>query len=298
MSNLKEILKERRPTLSESSIKTYTSILKSLHKKVFENEEFKESNLEKSGEILEYLKDVPPNKRKTILSALVVLTGKDDYRERMNDDVSEYNKEIQKQEASETQRDNWISTDEINEIFRGLENDAKILYKKTNKTPSDIQQIQNYVIVALCSGIFFAPRRSMDWCEMLKVMPELEQRSEVNYINKGKFIFNKFKTAKYHEGGQTIDIPIQVKNILNRWIAINPTNYLLHDNHGNKLTNVKLNQRINRIFGGKKVSVNNFRHTYLTDRYKETSEQNKKLAKDMSDMGSSENMAINYIKIK
>ena len=33
--NLAEILKEKRPTLSSSSVKTYTSVLKSLHAKVF-----------------------------------------------------------------------------------------------------------------------------------------------------------------------------------------------------------------------------------------------------------------------
>ena len=33
--NLGEILLKKRPTLGESSIKTYTSVLKSLHKKVF-----------------------------------------------------------------------------------------------------------------------------------------------------------------------------------------------------------------------------------------------------------------------
>jgi len=59
-----------------------------------------------------------------------------------------------------------------------------------------------------------------------------------------------------------------------------------------------LNQRLNRIFGGKKVGVNNFRHTYLTDKYAETSKKNKELSEDMSDMGSSQNMAINYIKLK
>lgn len=294
MPNIKEILKERRPTLSDSSIKTYTSILNSLHRKAFPNEDFDISNFDKCSDVLHHLRDSPANKRKTILSALVVLTDKDDYRDRMNNDVKEYNDEIDKQEMTETQRDNWITTDEINEIFKGLDNDAKMLYKKTNKTASDIQQIQNYVIVALCSGLFFAPRRSLDWCEFK--IKNVDKETD-NYIDKGKFVFNKYKTAKTY-GKQELAIPVQVKNILNRWIAINPTDYLLHDNNGNKLNSVKLNQRLNRIFGGKKVGVNNFRHTYLTDKYKSTSEQNKKLAKDMADMGSSTNMADTYIKLK
>lgn len=292
--NLKEELKKLRPNLSDSSIKTYSSILRNLHKKVFENQEIEKSNFNECSRVLEYLKDMPPNKRKTILSALVVLTDKDEYRNVMNGDVSDYNKEIQKQEKTETQRDNWITTDEIREIFNRLENDAKILFKKQNKSNTDIQQIQNYIIVSLLGGLFIPPRRSLDYCEM-KIRNV--NKDEDNYINKNKFVFNKYKTAKTY-GQQELEIPQTLKNILNRWIAINDGEYLLRDTRGNPLNSVKLNQYMNRIFGGKKISVNNMRHTYLTDKYKQTSEESKKLAKDMNEMGSSTNMADTYIKLK
>jgi len=292
--NLKEELKKLRPNLSDGSIKTYSSILRNLHKKVFENQEIEKSNFDKCNKVLEHLKDMPPNKRKTILSALVVLTDKDEYRNVMNGDVSDYNKEIQKQEKSETQRENWIETDEIREVFNRLENDAKILFKKQNKTNADIQQIQNYIIISLLGGIFIPPRRSLDYCAMkIKNI----NKDEDNYINKNKFFFNKYKTAKTH-GRKDLEIPQQLKNILNRWIAINDGEYLLRDKNGNQMTSTKLNQYMNRIFGGKKIAVNSMRHTYLTDKYKKTSEENKKLEKDMSDMGSSTNMADTYIKLK
>lgn len=292
--NIKEELKKLRPNLSEGSIKTYSSILRNLHKKVFENQEIEKSNFNEHNRILDHLKDMPANKRKTILSALVVLTDKDEYRNVMNGDVSDYNEEIQKQEKSETQRENWIESDEIREVFNRLENDAKILFKKSNKSNADIQQIQNYVIVSLLGGIFIPPRRSLDYCAMkIKNI----NKDEDNYINKNKFIFNRYKTAKTY-GQQELEIPQQLKNILNRWISINDGEYLLRDKNGNQMTSTKLNQYMNRIFGGKKIATNMMRHSYLTDKYKATSEENKKLEKDMSAMGSSENMALNYIKIK
>ena len=292
--NLKEELKKLRPNLSDGSIKTYSSILRNLHKKVFENQEIEKSNFNESKKVLDHLKDMPPNKRKTILSALVVLTDKDEYRNVMNGDVSDYNEEIQKQEKSVTQRENWIETDEIREVFNRLENDAKILFKKQNKTNADIQQIQSYIIVSLLGGVFIVPRRSVDYCSM-KIRNI--NKDEDNYINKNKFIFNRYKTAKTY-GQQELEIPQQLKNILNRWIAINDGEYLLRDKNGNQMTSTKLNQYMNRIFGGKKIAVNSMRHTYLTDKYKQTSEESKKLAKDMESMGSSENMSINYIKLK
>jgi hypothetical protein len=291
--NIKEELKKLRPTLSEGSLKTYTSILKNLHKKVFDNQEIEKSNFNEDGKILDYLKDMPANKRKTILSALVVMTDNNEYKEKMNGDVSDYNKEIQKQEKSETQKDNWITTDEIREVFNVLEYDAKIIFKKTNKTNSDIQQIQNYIIVALLGGLFIPPRRSLDYCAM-KIRNI--NKDEDNYIDKNKFVFNKYKTAKTY-GKQELAIPQQLKNILNRWIGMNESDYLLRDKNGNPMTSTKLNQYMNRIFGGKKIAVNSMRHTYLTDKYKQTSEENKKLARDMSDMGSSTSMADTYIKL-
>ena len=292
--NLKEELKKLRPNLSDGSIKTYSSILRNLHKKVFENQEIEKSNFNESKKVLDHLKDMPANKRKTILSALVVLTDKDEYRNVMNGDVSDYNEEIRKQEKSVTQRENWIETDEIREVFNRLENDAKILFKKQNKTNADIQQIQSYIIVSLLGGVFIPPRRSLDYCSM-KIRNI--NKDEDNYINKNKFIFNRYKTAKTY-GQQELEIPQQLKNILNRWIAINDGEYLLRDKNRNQMTSTKLNQYMNRIFGGKKIAVNSMRHTYLTDKYKQTSEENKKLAKDMAEMGSSTNMADTYIKLK
>lgn len=291
--NIKEELQTLRPNLSQGSLKTYTSILKNLHKKVFENKEIEKEDFDESSRILDYLKDVPPNKRKTILSALVVLTGKDEYRNVMSDDVNAYNEEIQKQEKSETQQNNWITTDEIKAVFDVVENDAKILFKKKNKTDADMVQIQDYIILSLLGGVFIPPRRSLDYCAMkIKNI----NRDEDNYIDKNKFVFNRYKTAKTY-GKQELAIPQQLKNILNRWIAINDGDYLLRDKNGNPMNSIKLNQYMNRIFGGKKIATNMMRHSYLTDKYKETSENTKRLENDMVDLGSSMNVAHVYIKL-
>ena len=109
-------------------------------------------------------------------------------------------------------------------------------------------------------------------------------------------VFNSYKTAKTY-GQQEVEIPKTLKSILTKWIKLNPTPYLLFDTNMNQLTNVKLNQRMNRIFDGK-ISVNAMRHTYLTDKYKKTSEENRELAEEMTNMGSSVNMAETYIKLK
>ena len=108
--------------------------------------------------------------------------------------------------------------------------------------------------------------------------------------------FNSYKTAKTY-GCQIIDILRALQTVLKKWVHINPTRTLLFDANMNPLSSVKLNQRINKIFHEKKVGVNALRHSYLTDKYKQHSEVDKQLSKDMSEMGSSRGMAGTYIKL-
>jgi hypothetical protein len=57
-----------------------------------------------------------------------------------------------------------------------------------------------------------------------------------------------------------------------------------------------MNQRLNRLFDGKKVGINSLRHCYLSDKYASTIKVNKDLAEDLKEMGSSSAMATTYIK--
>ena len=212
---------------------------------------------------------MPPNKRKTILSALVIITDKKPYRDLMLEDVRDYNKEINKQEKTPEQQASWINSNQVKEIYDELKRDADLLYKKKQLTVNDLQQIQNFIILSVLSGIFIPPRRSKDYVDFKTKNVDKEKD---NYLEKNKFIFNSYKTAKTY-GRQELDIPIQLKNIITKRNKTNPTNYLLFDTNMNPLTSVKLKQRFNKIFDGRKISVNMMRHSYLTDRFAKHSEE-------------------------
>jgi len=82
--------------------------------------------------------------------------------------------------------------------------------------------------------------------------------------------------------------------ILKKFIKLNPYDYLFTDSQGNKMNSVKINQYLEKIFG-KKISINIFRHSYLSEKYPIT--EMKELTKDAQNMGTSVNMALNtYIK--
>ena len=290
--NLKDELKNKRPNLSDGSLTTYNSILTSLYKNVFSNDgEIDVDKFNDTDKILEHLKGLPPNRRKTILSALVVISDKKPYRDLMLEDIKNYNQEIMKQEKSPAQALSWVNTDDIKSLYEKLKDVGNFLYKKKDFNMKELQQIQDFIIVALLGGLFIPPRRSLDYCCFKIKNIDLEKD---NYLDKNQFVFNTYKTAKFYKQ-QRVDIPKDLKTIVTKWIKVNPTDYLLFDTNKNPLTSVKLNQRMNKIFG-KKVGVNQMRHTYLTDKYGDTISKQKQINADMTEMGSSGTQSKVYIK--
>ena len=127
---IKDELKKQRPNIATSSLTTYTSLLKNLYDEVFKGEDFDLGNFKKREPIIEKLKTMPLNRCKTTLSALVVLTGDNKYREMMLDKINSYNKEQSKQVKNEKQEENGVSKDEILEEFREMKEIVSSLYKK------------------------------------------------------------------------------------------------------------------------------------------------------------------------
>ena len=273
-------LKDNRPELSVSTLKTYTSILKTLGGRVF-GEDLKMKDFENWKKVIEDLKDKPVSSRKTALSALFVLTGLQKYNELMREGIAEYKDGVATREMNEKQKESFKTQDEIKSIFEEHKKRADLLYKKNGRNVKDIQDIQDYIILALCSGIYIPPRRA-EWCKF-KVA---NIGDDDNYIKDGKeFVFNTFKGSE-KKGAQVLPIPIPLRRILKKWLMINPTDYLLYDVKGDPLNATKLNQRLGKIFG-KGFSINGLRHSYLSSKYQDTIKLNEEMAEDMEKMGSS-----------
>lgn len=279
MDEIKNKLKENRSHLSESSVNTYASTLKNLFYKVFPNSTFDIKLFNKSKEILKYLEDVSPNKRKSILSSLFVLTKDPVYQKSMVQDINNYEENIKMEVKTPTQENYWIEKDELDSIYNQIKNKAVYLFKKKELTKEDLNEIQNYIILSLYTLI--PPRRSLDFTEMKikNISPD------DNHIDKNKFVFTKYKTAKFN-GTQYEDIPKDLMSILKKWIKINPTDYLLFDSNKNKLTPSKLTRRINKIFG-KNISTSALRHLYISHKYQNFIKENESLEDDLKKMGSS-----------
>jgi len=290
--DLQKYIKEKRPNLKESSIKTYYSILSSLYNKIYSNKDYEIKNFDDYKKILDYLKDKEFNKRKTILSALYILTDNENYKKKMIEDIEKYNNNNDKQIMSDKMKENWVSVDFIKDKLNKYEEDYNYLYKKKNKDYKDYNNMLNYIILLLYSGLYIQPRRSKDYIDF--VIKDIDEKKD-NYLKGNKLIFTSYKTNKFY-GVQEIPIDIKFKNILSKWIKINPTKYLLFDSNYNKLNAIQLNQRLNKMFDNKKISVNQLRHIFLTDKYKEQIDIKKEIKKDMENMGSSINQFTTYVK--
>ena len=295
-----EAIQANRPNLGESSLKTYVSILSNLLKRLLPVLGGNEKEVDSSSlvsyfnthvdSILDYLKDTPPKTRKSILSALFVLTNNDTYRKHMIDDCKVVNDEYKNQTKDDKQRENWISMEDINKKYESALATVEKIFKKT--MVGNTATIVNFLLLAFlggCAGL--PPRRSLDYTE-LKIR-NYNPKTD-NYYKAGKLYFNRYKTANKY-GLQILDVPSALNTIIKKWIKINTTDYMLFSTNENKLTSPQVSRMLNKIFDGKNISVDMLRHIYLSNVYKDVPAL-KDMERLASDMSHSVATAMTYVK--
>lgn len=290
MDKILDKIKENRPALSASSLKTYKSILKNMYDRCYDDKDYSFEKFDDADTVLEHLKDIPFNKRKTVLASLSVLTGNKKYSLVMMDDIHKYNSNEIKQEKTPQQEENMISPDEVNEVFAQLENNAKHCMKKDKLDASDYLTIQKYILLALCGGIFQAPRRSADW--NMKWRDYDSEKDNYVDVKRGKFVFQHYKTAKDYGKVET-DIAKPLKLILNKWFKLAQCEYILYDNKMQPLTSPQIAHRLNEIFG-KKISTSMLRHIYITHKFGNVDLQ--AIQDTATEMGNSPLQLLKYVK--
>lgn len=295
---LEDYIRKLRPTISDSSIKTYCSLLRSFYKKMYPNETHFDTDkfLEDKDFILQTLKQIPTKNRKTLVSAIVVLTNRAaEYKDLMMLDIQATQEANDKQTLTEKQKDNWVSESTIADKLKFAMQEFGLLLSKPERSTKDIQKMQNFIILALYGGKYLPPRRALDYAVM-KTKGNIDEAND-NYIDvkTKKFVFNQFKTAKSH-GTESLDIPTELWVFIQKWLTVNKTGYLLIDTKNAPLSAITLNQRMNGIFNGKHVGVNQFRKTYLTSKFHQLIPMKADLQTTMKSMGSSPAVSTSYIK--
>lgn len=300
MEGLRDYIRSKKSALSDGSVNTYFYLLKSLWKNVYGDKPMVYDDFN-SDAIYDYVKEHRP---KTTIASLCGVTGNPRIKKLMEEELDKKRVEKAKQAKTEKQEENWLSADEIKTKFDELKKKVPAWYKT-----GDLQEVQQYILLALLGGLFMSPRRSKDWFDFKIKNVDYEKDNfmirekilwkgdEWQFDPKGKkedvFVFNSYKGSE-KKGQQIIPVPKDLMKILKKWIGANPTEYLLFDKNNSPLTAIKINQRFEKIFG-KQASVNLLRHTHLTDKFGDVPMN--EIHQTFKSMGSSVAQFQEYVKV-
>jgi len=286
MTNLKDELleqfKEKRPNLSQSSLKTYVSILNSLYNKLEGTNGIEFFKNDKK--IINHVEEMEKaQSKKTALSALFVLTGIKEYQDEMNANIKTVNEFYKEQKNNPERLKKLKSFDEILVIHEQI----KSRYKKNPTLDNRMDLIISYLVSGVL-GEDLPPRRVLDYSSM-KIRNYDKQKD--NYIQAGKFYFNQYKTKDRH-GTQIISIPKELNTLINKHKQINDDiEYLLLNEDDKPFTSTALSKKISRMFDGNSMDM--LRSIFLSNYYKDLP-QLKSMEKLASNMGHSINSALQY----
>lgn len=254
-------LESNRPNLSPSSAKTYASLLLNLLKKMDLSNTL-EMFINHKNDILSFIENkiTSLQSKKTILSALYILTKEESYRTIMLEICKEVNDNYKQQKVAPNREASFLSFHQIQEKYETLK-------KVMNENPS-LDNIQNVLIVALMSGVIpsIPPRRN-EWA-MVKIK-EFDKDKD-NYYKKGIFTFHKYKTDKVY-GTQVIKVPKgEFNRILLKWLKLNKSNYLLCNLNTDKpFSSSDLSKKLKKIFGNQNIGCDQLRSIYLSHLYRD-----------------------------
>ena len=297
--NEKKYGRSKDKTLSSNSIKLYLRNLEKLN----DDMPLKNLNFLKDITVIEdKLSDYKENtKRGYLISICSALNTESDKKFNKTYDsyyklLCQKNDTIKSNEGenkmSETQKNNWIKWDDVKTKMEELKDKVDIFKKSKEINEHNYNTLLQYIVLSLY--YYKQPRRNQDYYQMeiiKKYSPDME--IDVNYlsIDDKEFIFNIFKTSK-SEGIQKEDIPDELMEIINIYLKYHPlikgkkikinqkVPFLVYYN-GTKFDKVNSITRIlNKVFG-KSIGSSMLRHIFLSNKYGDIIEEQKKDAKAM-----------------
>ena len=203
----------KNKAISESSLKLYLNNLKRLNGG---NEIKNLVFLKDESKILDKIKDYKPNTRRTYLISIVSLLKEEPKMKKLYDKyykyLMEYNNELKVNTTkSETQKENWITKEEIDELYKSME--TSILEKIVNKkkiTEEEFNELLYFVVLSLYT--LNPPRRNLDYMYMVvvkKYNDEMDKKFNYLDLENNLFHFNNYKTQGTYKT-QTVAISPQL----------------------------------------------------------------------------------------
>ena len=297
---------EKKTDISASSRKLYTFNLRKLN----EGKEVKNLNFLSKPEIVTKLEGLTPNTRRTYIIA-VVSSLKDRPEAKYKKLYNKYYKMLVDINAdlktnttkSETQKENWISQEEVMKKCNDLGEIVEEIKGRRKISGEQYTQLLHAVVLGLYC--LQPPRRNSDYTKCL-VVKKIPEDNEYNYldIKNWDWVFNNYKTKKTYKQVK-MPVPEELVKLLKVYFQYHPhakemkkkefepIPFLMTQDGKVIDTSTEMTRTLNKIFG-KKIGSSLLRNIFLTDKY---SHNAKEMEDDVKAMGTSSNTAThNYIK--
>jgi hypothetical protein len=247
-NELQHALKAARPHLSPSSLTTYSSVLGSALRSL----NLTLADISTSADrLVEYAMAKPSSQTgKSLLSTLVVLTGKDVYKKPMGELMAQQKEQASKQEKSAHRADIDLSFEDV--VARAKASDKLIQRSASNKNLVD------NVILNCMTGVNNPPRR-LEWAQ---VKVRNYDADTDNYLRGDTVVFNQYKTFKTY-GQQTVKIDAKTMKTVRKLVKQSESDFLLTTVTGRSMSASQLSARIGSLFTPK-VGVDVLRSVYIS----------------------------------
>lgn len=319
MNNLAELIKLSRPNLKDRSIDSYVFNITKLYEKINGNKNFKDLDfLKDKGEVDDAIADLKPSTQKAYIASIVVALGTDEkykdlikiYRDYMISMIAEYEKELYKQEKTETQEKNWTTIANLQSVVKKYKRELTEtgVFKKKELNKKDQALLQKWMVGSLYVADEENPPMRNDFSPMMIInnkkylgLDEKEKQTN-NYfvvINKSKkyFSLGDYKTSGTY-GTKIITVGKKLNTVLNIFLKYNPDReYLIYDSKNNPMSANVLTKYLNKVFspsGKTNISSTMIRHIFISEKHTGPTIDEKQQIADK--MGHSTNMAELYKK--
>lgn len=277
-SNFNKILRTNRPLITNSSINVYLSGIRSIAKDIKTPLNTLDDIVDNHSLILKALMNYKPSIRKTKIAGFIsLLDRKDknpkeiediikDYRIQMIKDAEEVNNNEMKQKFSKKQEDNYISWNEVEEVYKKMSVECLPILKalKSLNDGKIFDKLQKFILLSMY--VLTPPRRSMDYADFKIHNIDVDNDNFMTTIQRKHYlVFNSYKN-KNKLGTQQISISPELAYIIKKWTKINDSDYLISTKTKGKVSQVRINQLLNDIFN-KKIGSSMLRHIYLTHHF-------------------------------
>lgn len=271
--SIEDILRTNKPNVSDSSIRTYASLVKNFGKQM--GVELDLAHVIKHYRAyLYHIRGMSPDNRKTRLSALIAFIQGDPnsteavaaFRRGMTGANEEMAETSDDQKQNEKQKEAMIPLEEVMAKYHALEKEVEPLWEEDKLTKEQFGRYQMYVMLSCI--LLPESRRSMDWTEFkLRNINEAEDNFLRVVKRKPFLVFNKHKNAAI-KGQEIVPCPMKLYKILKQsWFMKNRSEWLLlNKTMSGKINSTQFTALLYDFFQGK-ISTNILRHIRITDKF-------------------------------